>query len=205
MSPYNSPIFAVKKPHSNDLRMVIDLRAVNAATTCSSYRVRCVQECIDEISKHKSKVFSTLDISSAFYHISLDAFSRPLTSFTVPGRGSFQFARLPMGLHSSPSSLSRVTNHLVKDIEEAIAYLDDVICHSRDHIRHLAILRLLFSRFRKYGLKLQPKKCELGADSVTYLGYQLSHNGVKAGEEKTAAIRDFPVPRTPKQIRQFCG
>ena len=205
LSPYNSPIFAVKKPHGGGLRLVIDMRKINQASHCTSFRVRCVQECIDEVSKHKSQVFSTLDISSAFYHISLHKNSRPYTAFTVPGKGSFHFARLPMGLHSSPAALSRVTNHVIKDIKEAIAYLDDLIIHSRDHVQHLRLLRKLFERLRRYGLRLQPKKCELGAREVTYLGYTISADGVKAGAEKTQAIAEFPVPRTSKQIRQFCG
>ncbi len=32
-SPHNSPVFAVKKPHSNELRFVINLRKVNEMTT----------------------------------------------------------------------------------------------------------------------------------------------------------------------------
>ena len=110
-----------------------------------------------------------------------------------------------MGLHSSPSSLSRVTNHVIKDIAQAIAYLDDIIVHSKDHWEHINILRTLFLRLRRYGLKLQEKKCEIGSDKVTYLGYEISYSGVKAGAEKTLAISQFPIPKSPKNIRQFCG
>ena len=204
-SPYNSPVFAVKKPHSDDLRLVVDLRHINQITHCTSFRVRCVQECVDEISQHNSSIFSTLDISQAFYQISLDKGSRPLTSFTIPGKGSFMFCKLPMGLHGSPASLSRVTNFIVRDLPSVIAYLDDLIAHSKDHVLHLDLLRQLFLRLRKYGLKLQAKKTVLGADSVVYLGYRISKNGIQPGEEKVEAIKHFPPPRTIKQIRQFCG
>ena len=64
ISPFNQPpIFAVKKPHYNDLRLIVDLRAINSATKCTSYRVPCVQEFIDEISKHGSKIFFIHQIS----------------------------------------------------------------------------------------------------------------------------------------------
>lgn len=204
-SPYNSPVFAVKKPHCDDLRMVVDLRHINEITHCSSFRVRCVQECVDEVSQHKSTIFSTLDISQAFYQITLEKKSRPLTSFTVPGKGAFMFTRLPMGLHSSPASLSRVTNYVTRDMPSTIAYMDDLILHSKTHQEHLVLLRQLLQRLRKYGLKLQAKKCELGADSVTYLGYQISKEGVRPGKEKVAAVKEFPPPANAKQIRQFCG
>ena len=204
-SPYNSPVFAVRKPHSDDLRMVVDMRLVNEISHCTNFRVRCVQECIDEVSQHHSCIFSTLDISSAFYQIGLEVESRPLTSFTIPGRGSFQFCKLPMGLHGSPASLSRVTNFIVRDLAAVIAYLDDLIAHSKDHATHLELLRQLFLRLRKYGLKLQAKKTVLGADSVVYLGYRISKDGIQPGEEKVEAIKQFPEPRTVRQIRQFCG
>ena len=204
-SPYNSPVFAVRKPHSTDMRLIIDLRGINAVSHCTNFRVRCVQECVDEISKHESSIFSTLDISSAFYQISLDPQSRPLTGFTIPGKGSYMFTRLPMGLHGSPASLSRVTNFIVRDLPSIIAYLDDLIAHSKDHSTHLDLLHQLFLRLRQYGLKLQAKKTVLGASSVVYLGYRLSKSKIQPGEEKVEAIKKFPPPQSVKQIRQFCG
>ena len=204
-SPFNSPIFAVKKPHSDDLRLVVDMREINNISYCTNFRVRCVQECVDEISKHESSIFSTLDISQAFYQVSLEPESRPLTSFTVPGKGSFMFTRLPMGLHGSPATLSRVTNFIVRDLPSIIAYLDDLIAHSKSHESQLHLLRQLFMRLRQHGIKLQAKKTVLGADSVVYLGYRISAKGIQPGEEKIEAIKQFPPPQNIKQIRQFCG
>ena len=60
-------------------------------------------------------------------------------------------------------------------------------------------------RLRKYNLKLNPSKSVFGASSVHYLGYNISGEGIRPGEEKMKAIEDFPVPDTPKKIREFVG
>ena len=40
---------------------------------------------------------------------------------------------------------------------------------------------------------------------VHYLGYNISGEGIRPGEEKMKAIQDFPTPDTPKKIREFIG
>jgi hypothetical protein len=42
-----------------------------------------------------------------------------------------------------------------------LAFLDDILVLGKDFEGHLANLRAVLVRFREYGLKLKPKKCEL--------------------------------------------
>ena len=58
---------------------------------------------------------------------------------------------------------------------------------------------------RKYNLKLNPAKSVFGADQVHYLGYSISGEDIRPGEEKMQAIKEFPTPETPKKIREFVG
>jgi len=37
------------------------------------------------------------------------------------------------------------------------------------------------------------------------LGYVVSKEGIKTDPEKISAIRDWPIPRTKKQVRSFLG
>ena len=60
-------------------------------------------------------------------------------------------------------------------------------------------------RLRKYNLKLNASKSVFGGASVHYLGYNISGTGIHPGDEKLKMIRDFPVPDTPKKIREFVG
>jgi hypothetical protein len=83
-SPYNSAIFCVEKkallgadPKApRPLRCVLDYRRINDKSMSDRYCTREVRECIDEVGKSKSKVFSTMDLSSGFWQMEIAADSR---------------------------------------------------------------------------------------------------------------------------------
>jgi hypothetical protein len=88
-------------------------------------------------------------------------------------------------------------------VKGIITYNDDILVHSRDHEQHLKSLEEVLWRLRKYGLKLNLDKTIIGARTVQYLGYTLSEQGVTLSKDKLAAIKDFPMPKSPKAVREF--
>lgn len=48
-----------------------------------------------------SKYFTSLDLKQGYWQVPLTDDSKPITAFTVPGRGLFQFKVMPFGLHSA--------------------------------------------------------------------------------------------------------
>ena len=89
--------------------------------------------------------------------------------------------------------------------ENIITYIDDVLIHSGDHIKHLQQVEEALKRLRQAHLRLNVGKCIFGATSVQYLGHTLTAKGVKPGKDKTAAIREVEPPRTLKQLKAFLG
>ena len=63
--------------------------------------MRTVAECIAEIGKSGSTIFSTMDLSSGYHQMLLDKNSRAATAFTVPGKGQFEWLTTSMGLQFS--------------------------------------------------------------------------------------------------------
>ena len=59
--------------------------------------------------------------------------------------------------------------------------------------------------FRRDNLQLQPEKCVFAKDKVTYLGFELSYRVIEALPDKLKAVKDFPTPRTVKNVRSFLG
>lgn len=76
---------------------------------------------------------------------------------------------------------------------------------SPDFSRHVCHLEEVFQRLHQHGLKLQPKKCHLFQREVTYLGHIISEAGVATDPAKTAAVRDWPVTMTVKEVKSFLG
>ena len=203
-SPFNAPIFCVKKP-SGGVRVVQDFRFLNEESYEDRYVIREIQECLDLVGRKRSKVFSALDLTSGFWQMELDPESRQYTSFTVPGRGRFMWTVTPMGLSGSPASFARLMDIVMSDLKDSLTYLDDVLIHSVDHESHIRALEEVFKRLEKYNLKLNIAKCNFGAAEVDYLGFHISGDGVSPPIDKVEAIRDFPTPNTQHKVRRFVG
>ena len=142
------------------------------------------EDVIDEIGLVGSDTFTTIDLTSGFWQQALDKKSRPLTSFTVPGKGTrYQWTVTPMGLQGSPASFARLIDYVFRGIKGVITYIDDVLTHSKGHEHQLKTLEDTLLRLRKYNLKLNPGKSVFRADQVHYLGYSISGEGIRPANQ----------------------
>jgi hypothetical protein len=78
----------------------------------------------------------------------------------------------------------------MKGLVNVIVYIDDILLHSKTHQECRAKLEKLFNRLRKTNLKVKLKKCEFGADNVSYLNYRLTPEGILPGSDKLKVIND---------------
>ncbi|KAE8183808.1 hypothetical protein CF335_g8212 [Tilletia laevis] len=85
----------------------------------------------------------------------------------------------------------------------AIAYLDDVLIFSATYEDHLRDVDNVLSALGNAGLTVAPKKCAFGFTSLKLLGYRAHALGIMVDEERTRAVRDFPIPRTAKETLRF--
>jgi len=204
-SKYNAPIFCVKKKDSGQLRVVLDYRRLNEKTLPDKYSMRTVEECIATVGNDRSKIFSTLDLTSGFWQMQLKPDCREYTAFTLPGVGQYEWKMSPMGLTGCPASFARLMDVVMRNVPNVITYIDDVLIHTRDHNLHLSALRRACDRLRYYHLKLNLDKCQIGSNSVPYLGHTLTSEGVKPGKDKILALASTNFPHTLRQMRSFLG
>ena len=66
-------------------------------------------------------------------------------------------------------------------------------------------IELVFSRLKEFNLKIKPKKSHFFQTSITFLGHILSADGVSPNPEKVTKIKDWPTPKTPKEVHLFVG
>ena len=201
---YNSPVFLVPKKGGKH-RVVVDYRKVNAVSEPDLYAGPTVDECIEAIGRHQSKLFSTFDLSQGFHQMILHPDSRPATAFTIPGFGSFQYKRAPFGLLGCPASFSRLMAMVTTDLPKTEAYIDDVLIHSTSFDEQLWAIEAFLQRIILFNLKLNIAKCEFFQEHLEYLGYRIGKDGVRPGTDKAQTIKDAPPPRTTREVQSFVG
>ena len=82
-----------------------------------------------------------------------------------------------------------------------LIYLDDVIVFSWAKEEHLHRLWVVFGRFLEHRLKLKPSKCHFLQDEITFLGHEISADGMKPGMVNLKVIVEMAPPKTYTEIR----
>ncbi|XP_048131575.1 uncharacterized protein LOC125314136 [Rhodamnia argentea] len=80
-----------------------------------------------------------------------------------------------------------------------------MIAKSRLGEDHVAILRKLFERLRKYRLRLNPAKRVFGARSGKLLGFMVGSRGIEIDPSKVKAICELRPPSSVKEVRDLLG
>ena len=204
-SSYNSPIFCVPKKGGGGLRIVQDFRGLNEKTHTDKYSMKEVNECISDIGRANSNIFTTIDLTLGFWQMPIDDQDSHLTAFTVQGHGQFEWITSPMGLLGCPASFQRLMEKVLDGINNIIVYIDDVIIHTATHEHHLQVLDQVLTKLEEHQLKINLAKCFFGNTEVAYLGFVLTPEGIRPGREKLQVLRDMPPPSNLRQVRQFIG
>jgi hypothetical protein len=165
-----------------------------------------LEDVFDCIGESSAKIFSTLDLNSACFQIALDPETKHKSGF-VTHEGVFVFNRMPFGLKNAPMSFKMCMSNVIRQIhwKFVLCYIDDLLVFSRNFEEHFEHLDQVFSRLREANLTLKPDKCNFCLEKVHYLGHILSKDGVTVDTEKTEKVRNFPVPKSQKQLKSFLG
>ena len=84
-------------------------------------------------------------------------------------------------------------------------YVDDMLVKSTIMEHHLQDLKETFFDLRLYNMKLNLDKCTFGLEVGNFLGFMVSHRGIKAKLEKFRAILEMPSPKSVKDIQKLIG
>ena len=63
----------------------------------------------------------------------------------------------------------------------------------------------MFLKICKSGLKLNKKKCQIGVNSIVFLGHIISSEGVKVDPAKIEAIIKMLLPNSVIELQWFLG
>ncbi len=151
-SVHHSPVLCVRKPkyvNSKELdpkifRVVQDARMLNTELIKHFYHLKRCIDVMHTLSKRSNKVFSSINLESAFHQIGISPSSRPLTAFRA--NNNYQYKTMVQGHVNSSFYFQRSDDIVIKGFDTTQAYQDDLTVGSTDNKYHFADLRQLFKR-----------------------------------------------------------
>lgn len=200
---WGSPICLVRR-RNGKLRVCADYRALNSKTQLQAYYMPRVDDTLEALSG--SSLFIVLDFNSAYYQVSVDPKDRDKTTIVTPF-GTFRHVRMPFGLKGACCTCARLLDKVLDGLTPhvALSYFDDVIIHGNTFDELLTKLEQVLERLRDANLTLNLSKCKWVQPSVTFLGHVVSAEGLRADPEKIQKVREWPVPRSAKELASFLG
>ena len=205
-SPWGAPVFLVKKPHSDQWRMVCDWRGLNKLTIKDRFEIPNPAQLFDKLGGFKW--FTKLDLAQGYHQLPLSEDDR-IKSAIVTRYGSYEWNVASFGMTNVPSVFQRVLGNVLFEYTDTfvVNFFDDILIYTKDddlntHIKHI---QLVLNKLKEAQLYVNPEKCTWFATSVPYLGFEINSQGIRCSKEKIKTISDWPIPRTVKHIKQFLG
>lgn len=199
-SAWSSPFILVDKSDGTK-RFAVDYRSLNDVTVKDRLPMPNVDELLDGLSSFK--YFSLLDLTSGFWQVPLTENAKPKTAFGS-NNSQYQFKVMPFGLTNAPATFQRIIQKAVHDLPTT-PFIDDLIVPTIDVVEQLLLLRNVFERLRSARFKLKPAKCVFMVKKIKYLGFVVEDGKLFPDPEKLRAVKEFPVPRSTKDLQRFLG
>ena len=77
-----------------------------------------------------------------------------------------------------------------------VIYLDDILVFSLSMEEHTHHVRLILSKLREHGLYAKRQKCEFDRNSIEFIGYLISPQGITMDPRKIkTVIQEWATPK----------
>ena len=185
------------------LHFCIDFRRLNALTVKDSHPLLRICETLESLAR--AAHYSTFDLNSGFWQVSMDEESKQYTAFTLGSMGLYECESMPFGLCNAPPTFQRLMQNCLGELNltYCLIYLDDVIVFSEMLEEHLRRMHVVFDRLREHSLKLKPSKCDVFKSEINYLAHHVSQKGVLPLKKNLESIAQCPPPDTYTKVKSF--
>nr|VZI33375.1 unnamed protein product [Spirometra erinaceieuropaei] len=111
----------------------------------------------------------------------------------------------PLRLFNASQTFNGFVDSVRYGLPFVYAYIDDLLVvnsTAEDYTEHLATV---FNCLQQLGVVLNPSKCVLSVPSLEFLGHLVDSHGIRPLPSKVAAIRDFALSTSKRQLQRLLG
>ncbi|CAB0016247.1 unnamed protein product [Nesidiocoris tenuis] len=193
-------VVSIKK--GGGIRICVDLSQLNRSVKRQYHPIPKIELSLAEV--NGAKYFSKLDANHGFWQLNLAKESQDYTTFITPF-GRFKFRKLPFGITSAPEEYQKRISMILEGSKNCLSHLDDILIWGNSKEEHDQCLREVLEKLQAAGVTLNKKKTAFCKESVTYLGFLLSRDGIQADPGKVKAIQEMETPSNTKEAQRLMG
>lgn len=202
-SSWVSSLVPVRKKNG-DVRLCVDFRNLNISSLKDNYGLPNTEAMMQKVTS--SELMSMMDGFSGYNQVVVKELEQFKTTFTTPW-GTYVYVRMPFGLTNVGATFQcamdvAFANIIYKFLD---VYQDDLTAYSKDENDHCMHLEKVFIRVLRYGISLNPRKCNFGVIEGKLLGHLVGKNGVRIDPKRVEAIEKIQKPKSVKRIQSFFG
>ena len=202
-SQARAPTLFAPKPGGGK-RLCIDFRKLNAMTVRDSYPLPHPDHLRDQL--RGAQWFTQLDLRESYHLVRMKEGEEWKTAFGTPN-GHYECLVMWEGLTNAPATMQRLIHNTLRPHLDTfcVSYLDDILVYARTKDQVRQYTKLVFEKLRAAGLRLKLSKCRFDCQKVTFLGFEVTPNGLAMDQSKVQTVLDWGIPQTVKDVQSFLG
>jgi len=203
-SPWRAQV-VVTKDENHRKRLAVDYsETINRFTLLDGYPLPRIDDTVNKIAQYR--VFSSIDLRSAYHQIPIKDEDKPYTAFESDG-SLYQFTRVPFGVTNGVACFQRIMDAFIEEenLDATFAYLDNVTICGMNTEEHDRNLKQFLETASKKNIVYNETKCVFSTSKLSILGYLVENGEMRPDPERLRPLRELPVSHDMKSLRRILG